>query len=128
MARIQGSVRFSINPVNGTATLVSGHPLLAPAAKLNLSKWRFAPPFEEAIFVEYQFDVEGEPKIVKRRVPRGGAFDRFFQRMFRMRTYEEDDECVPSNESQVSMKTSAGNAILVSISTPKACVMVESSY
>ncbi len=82
-ARIGGTVQFLVN--SDGVQLLSGHPMLVPAAKSNLEKW--AVPYDSAtpLSVTYIFRLTDEvkTKIVEVDQPIGNGFDRFFLRLFR---------------------------------------------
>jgi|SRR6267142_1402197 len=94
MARIQGDVRLR----SGTegVTLLSGHPLLAPAAVDNLKD--IGKLSEANSEVVYHFVLGGTSTFVTRtKVKKGNALTTFILHALRMKTEEvvEHAECVP---------------------------------
>jgi hypothetical protein len=82
-ARIQGDVVFE-----GSASdlkLISGHPLLVPAARVNLAGWRLPPLNQDKYKIIYHFFLLDAP-VRRETVLIGNTFDRFFLRLFRART------------------------------------------
>ena len=80
-ARIEGTVEFVVN-ADGIE-LVSGHPMLAAAAKSNLEKWAIPLPTDTPLSVTYIFRLTGDfVQNVEVDEPIGDRFDRFFLRLF----------------------------------------------
>ena len=80
-ARVGGTVKFVVT--SGGIQLLSGHPLLAPAAKSNLEKWAVPYASETPLSIDYVFTDEVTTKIVEVDEPVGNGFDRFFLRLLR---------------------------------------------
>jgi len=78
-ARIQGTVEFVVK--SDGIQLVSGHPMLAAAAKSNLEKWAVPYAPDTTLSVTYHFSV-GAPEFKQVDEPIGDRFDRFFLRLF----------------------------------------------
>jgi hypothetical protein len=81
-ARIQGPVQFVVSS-NGIQ-VVSGHPLLAAAAKSNLEKWAIPYASDTPLSVTYSFRLTTDTggQIAEVDEPIGDRFDRFFLRLF----------------------------------------------
>lgn len=64
-ARLQGLVRIEVSTdgqqVSGTK-LISGHPMIAPAAIANVRTWKFAPHTPETFTVTYLYVFQGKFK------------------------------------------------------------------
>ena len=100
-ARIQGTVQFLVR--SDGIQLVSGHPMLAAAAKSNLEKWAVPYPSDTPLSVTYHFLVVPEFKQVNE--PIGDRFDRFFLRLFhRPVTRQVKEQVCLSNERAVAVK------------------------
>jgi hypothetical protein len=104
-ARIQGTVEFLVK-ADGTQ-LVSGHPMLAAAAKSNLEKWAIPYASDTPLSVTYIFRLK-DPVTQAVEVNRliGDSFDRFFLRLFRRpitRRVKKWD-CVSSRETLVNFE------------------------
>ncbi len=128
-ARIAGTVRLKVSAGATEIAVESGHPLLIPAAKENLAKWRFDPPPTESIVVEYVFRLTDEIRVVTRRVPRGDAFDRFFLRIFHQPTFRDVQECQSLTAADIPAPTIEAlpeRAVRVVVSSGGSCV--EPSY
>jgi len=78
-ARVQGTVQFVVK--SDGAQLVSGQPLLVPAAKSNLEKWAVPYTSETPLSVTYIFRIRIETVEVDELI--GNGLDRFFLRLFR---------------------------------------------
>jgi hypothetical protein len=89
-ARIMGRVTFEVgaspSKINDPT---EGHPLLRPATKQNLESWRFDPPLDAPLVVDYIFRLT-ESGTITRPVLRGDAFDRFFFRIFKQPLYRDE--------------------------------------
>jgi hypothetical protein len=80
-ARIQGTVQFLVK--SDGIQLVLGHPMLVPAARMNLERWARAYTSEIPLPVTYNFELQSENvKTVEVDEPIGDGFDRFFLRLF----------------------------------------------
>jgi len=77
-ARIGGTVQFLVKA--DSVQLLSGHPLLVPAARSNLEKWAVPYASQPPLSVTYVFRITGDIRIETVEVDRpiGNAFDRFF--------------------------------------------------
>jgi hypothetical protein len=81
-ARIQGTVQYVVK--SDGIELVSGHRMLAAAAKSNLEKWATPYTNRTPLSVTYIFRLQDvRTEIVERDEPVGDMFDRFFLRLFR---------------------------------------------
>jgi hypothetical protein len=81
-ARIQGEVEFYVK--EGKIDVVHGHPLLAPAAELNLRNLEpYLPTNVHAIYI---FKLSPQPKVEIIRVPKGDRFERAILRLLHLDT------------------------------------------
>jgi hypothetical protein len=81
-ARIQGTVQFVVKSEG--VQLLSGHPMLAAAARNNLEQWAVPNHTNTPLSVTYVFRLrEPARQIVEVDEPIGNGFDRFFLRIFR---------------------------------------------
>lgn len=96
LARVQGVVQLQLLPTEAgqEVKFVSGPAMLVREARENLAKWRTNQP----VTVNYIFRLT-EPEMVKVRVPKGDAFDRFWLRMFRLATFTEESRCQQTSSS-----------------------------
>ena len=81
-ARIQGTVEFLVK--SDGIQLVSGHPILAAAAKSNLEKWAVPHASDTPLSVTYIFHLTNGEQITEADEPIGDRFDRFFLRIFHL--------------------------------------------
>lgn len=104
-ARIQGSVEFMVK--SDGVQLLSGHPMLAAAAKSNLERWAVPYAFRTPLSATYVFRLkEHATQIVEVDEPITGSFDRFFLRLFRrpLTRKIKQQNCIDSNESSIGLK------------------------
>jgi len=104
-ARIQGTVEFWVKS-DGTQ-LVSGHPILAAAAKSNLEKWAVLYASDTPLLVTYIFRLrDPATQIVEVDRPIGDSFHRIFLRLFRRPITRRVKEwnCLSSRDSLVSFE------------------------
>jgi len=104
-ARIQGTVEFVVKSAG--IQLVSGHPILAAAAKSNLEKWSVPYASDTPLSVTYIFHLTNGEQITEVDEPIGDRFDRFFLRIFhlsvtrRVKRYS----CIESKDHQRVLKS-----------------------
>ncbi len=105
-ARIQGTVEFVVK--SDGLQLLSGHPMLAAAAKTNLEKWAIPYAGRTPLSVTYVFRLTvPDDKLVEVDEPIGDRFDRFFLRLLhvpvtrRVKKYT----CTESRESSPIFKS-----------------------
>ena len=103
LARVQGVVSLELLPgENGQEIkLLSGSPLLVEQSKANLEKWRTNRPAT----VNYIFSLV-DPEVVKLKVAKGDAFDRFWLRIFHLATYTEQSRWQQTSSTDFSTKVS----------------------
>src|SRR5579872_1629047 len=100
LAHVQGVVRLELIPkgADQEVKVVVVPPLLVQQVRENLAKWRTNRP----VIVNYNFKLI-PVEIIKSKMPRGDAFDRFLLRVFHLATYTEQSRC---QESSVKPSTS----------------------
>jgi hypothetical protein len=111
-ARIQGKVQFMVK--SDGPQLVSGHPMLATAAKGNLEKWAVPHASDTPLSVTYIFRLKDfVSHIIEVDRPIGDSFDRFFLRLFRRpitRRIKEWD-CVSPKDSSVRFENAMKDGV-----------------
>jgi hypothetical protein len=93
-ARIQGEVKLRLGPDG--VSVISGHPLLVPAAKASFQKLaQFDGQEVEAIY-HFVLTEGGSPRTTVTTVKKGDAFDRVILRALRLKTEKTivNYECV----------------------------------
>ena len=127
LARIQGIVQLGLIPNESgqEIRLLSGNKWFEREATDNLAKWHT----NQRVTVKYIFRLT-DPTIVKIRVPRGDAFDRFWLRIFRRATYTEE----PRSGCTQKISTSGPRAVQqspmileVEVTATVLCVQTETS-
>lgn len=95
-ARIRGDVIFE---VSGTERkLVSGHPLLAPAAGENLATWALPLLDDGKYVIVYHFELLSEGGVKHENVLVGNRIERFFKRLVGAPTEKVTTTCYPAND------------------------------
>ena len=105
-ARIQGTVQFIIKSAG--IQLVSGHPMLAAAAKSNLEKWAVPYTKSTPLSVTYVFRLTIPDDIpIEVEEPIGDRFDRFFLRLLHLPVTRRIKKyaCTESRESSPIFKS-----------------------
>jgi len=102
-ARIGGPVQFLVK--SDGVQLLSGHPLLVPAAKSNLETWAVPYASDTPLSVTYIFRLTQDSRIeiVEMDRPIGDRFDRFFLRLFRRPVTRriKEEVCLPQDTPAV---------------------------
>ena len=126
-ARIQGDVRLQFR--SGVPGVTSGHPLLAPSALENLKSLGDLP---DAANLVYHFVlVDSTVEVRRTTVKKGDAFDRFFLRLFRIRTERvvEETKCISNADNAPKNRIDlTRNPVEVWIYGVVSCLQVETSY
>jgi hypothetical protein len=126
MARIQGDVRLHLGPKG--VELISGHPLLVPAATQSLTD--LGNLSETEVDVIYHFGlVDPTVQIISKTVQRGDAFDRLILRALRIKAEKtvREPECVetaaPKNRIDLTK-----NPVEIWIYGSVPCLTTQASY
>jgi len=105
-ARIQGTVRFMVK--SDGVQLLSGHPMLAAAAKSNVEKWATRYASEAPLSATYIFRLRAGTgtQIVEAEEPIGNSFERLFLRLFHRPVAKriKKEVCVESKDSPPSFR------------------------
>ncbi len=128
LARIQGDVRLHLGPKG--PELISGHPLLVPAAMENLKNLDNLAGAD--IEVIYHFVLmDSTFRVSRRTVKKGDAFDRLILRALRIKTERvvEESECVEKNTDLPKNRIDlTKNPVEVWIYGATACLNTQASY
>lgn len=105
-AIIQGDVLFEVS--DSGPRLVSGHPILAPAAQKNLETWTLPRLERGRYLISYHFVLLRESKRVA--VPIGDMLDRLFLRVFHAPTERVYTVEACDTETKTAMRQTISNA------------------
>jgi hypothetical protein len=128
-ARIQGAVEFVVK--SDGVQLLSGHPLLAAAAKSNLEKWAVPYASDTPLSVTYIFRLkEPDTQTGEAREPIGDGFHRFFLRLFHRPLTRSvmEQHCTDSNDSSVGFKNVTKDGVQnieIKIESSSLCVQTD---
>lgn len=124
-ARIQGNVLLRSTPKG--VELVSGNPLLAPAALEDFKAISQLLDGRSEVLFHFIL-VDPNILVTRTRIKKGDAIDRFFLRILRIKTEKilEEYDCV-ENKADVPRVDLTKNPVEISISASTPCVEVISS-
>lgn len=123
-AQIQGTVQYVVK--SDGIQLVSGHPMLAAAARSNLEKWAVPHFSDTPLSVTYNFRL-ADREFVEVGEPIGDRFDRFFLRLFgrpvTRRVTEEVCQVPKGRPTTYKIKTKDGvQSIEIDIEATRHCL------
>jgi hypothetical protein len=119
-ARIMGTVklRVSIDPVEVSVT--SGHPLLAVIAKRNVENWRFDPPLNTAVLIEFVFRMT-EPTYETQRMLHEERTRKFLFKVVRTQVYRDSQVCASTNQTTTEAPSYVDSTTRVVVSIQASC-------